>query len=431
MKHPAARSAPTHAVGSALALLLAVLLLLVPTFAFSAENPNGADDPERELDQTRNRLDEVAAELDLLRQSDVELENRLAGLDHEIAAQELAVAEHAAAAEEAAARVAELELAVDAAQADVDAQEHEFQVRAVSAYISAGGSNLEAVYDSENYNQFHERAVLVRQVAEHDQDILDGLVSAREQLAEDQAVAAEARAASDRLASSAQQALDDLGRARDEQAAVQQALDARIAEFQHEVDALAAEEEGLVQLIAARAAPPPPPAPTTVPTTAPPPSTTAPDDPTPTTTEPGETTTSLSSSTTTTATSVVTTLPGPGFRWPTPGPVTSYFGERWDRMHNGIDIGADTGTPIVAAAGGTVILAEWFGGYGNAVLIDHGDGFVTLYGHQSDIVVSLGDEVAGGDTIGLVGSTGHSTGPHLHFEVRVGGTPQDPMLYLP
>lgn len=100
-------------------------------------------------------------------------------------------------------------------------------------------------------------------------------------------------------------------------------------------------------------------------------------------------------------------------------------------MHEGIDIGADTGTPIRAAAGGTVILADWFGGYGNTVLVDHGGGYVTLYAHQSSLSVSEGDTVSAGQTVGLVGSTGHSTGPHLHFEVRVGGVAEDPELYLP
>jgi murein DD-endopeptidase MepM/ murein hydrolase activator NlpD len=119
-----------------------------------------------------------------------------------------------------------------------------------------------------------------------------------------------------------------------------------------------------------------------------------------------------------------------GFIWPTSGTLTSGFGWRWGRMHEGIDIAAPTGTPISAAASGTVIHAGWMGGYGNLVVIDHGNGLATAYGHQSSIAVASGTYVSQGQTIGYVGSTGHSTGPHLHFEVRVNGSPVDPLGYL-
>ncbi len=119
-----------------------------------------------------------------------------------------------------------------------------------------------------------------------------------------------------------------------------------------------------------------------------------------------------------------------GLIWPVLGPVTSPFGVRWGRMHEGIDIAAPVGTAIRAAAGGTVIHAGWLGGYGNLVIIDHGNGIATAYGHQSSVAVGSGQAVAQGQTIGYVGSTGHSTGPHLHFEVRVNGAPVDPLGYL-
>jgi murein DD-endopeptidase MepM/ murein hydrolase activator NlpD len=116
--------------------------------------------------------------------------------------------------------------------------------------------------------------------------------------------------------------------------------------------------------------------------------------------------------------------------WPVSAPITSPFGWRWGRMHEGIDLGAAYGTPIAAAGSGTVIYAGWLGGYGNLTVIDHGGGLATAYGHQSRIAVSVGQQVTRGETIGYVGSTGHSTGPHLHFEVRVNGQPVDPLGYL-
>jgi murein DD-endopeptidase MepM/ murein hydrolase activator NlpD len=119
-----------------------------------------------------------------------------------------------------------------------------------------------------------------------------------------------------------------------------------------------------------------------------------------------------------------------GFIWPVDGVVVSGFGMRWGRMHEGIDIAASSGTPIRAAAGGTIIHAGWLGGYGNLVVVDHGNGLATAYAHASSILVAVGQQVSQGQTVSLVGSTGHSSGPHLHFEVRVNGVAVDPLLYL-
>ena len=119
-----------------------------------------------------------------------------------------------------------------------------------------------------------------------------------------------------------------------------------------------------------------------------------------------------------------------GLIWPVSGPVVSGYGMRWGRLHEGIDITASTGTPIWAAAAGTVIYAGWLGGYGNLVVVDHGNGLATAYAHASAILVSVGQSVAQGETVSLVGSTGNSSGPHLHFEVRVNGVAVDPLLYL-
>jgi murein DD-endopeptidase MepM/ murein hydrolase activator NlpD len=121
--------------------------------------------------------------------------------------------------------------------------------------------------------------------------------------------------------------------------------------------------------------------------------------------------------------------PSSGFVWPTSGVVTSGFGPRWGRMHEGIDIAAPTGTSVRAVAAGTVIYAGVMGGYGNIVVIDHGNGLSTAYAHLSAIWAG-GGGVSQGQGIGAVGCTGSCTGPHLHFEVRVNGAAVDPMGYL-
>lgn len=129
---------------------------------------------------------------------------------------------------------------------------------------------------------------------------------------------------------------------------------------------------------------------------------------------------------------------GGRFAWPVPGSqrITSYYGYRihpvykTKKFHTGIDIGAGYGLDIVAGGDGVVTMATTNGGYGKCVIINHGSGITTLYGHCSTLLVSVGDKVTKGQTIAKVGSTGVSTGPHLHFEVRVNGSTTDPLQYL-
>jgi murein DD-endopeptidase MepM/ murein hydrolase activator NlpD len=120
----------------------------------------------------------------------------------------------------------------------------------------------------------------------------------------------------------------------------------------------------------------------------------------------------------------------PRFVWPVSGPITSPFGQRWGTLHPGIDIGVPNGTPVHAAAAGTVAWCGWMSGYGNLVMIDHGGGYATLYGHNTRVAVSCGQAVEQGAVIAYSGCTGFCTGPHVHFEVRVNGTPVDPLGYL-
>lgn len=129
---------------------------------------------------------------------------------------------------------------------------------------------------------------------------------------------------------------------------------------------------------------------------------------------------------------------GGKMKWPVPssGRITSYFGYRIHpifkskKLHTGIDIGAPTGSSVVAASDGKVIYSDWLGSYGKAVMLDHGGGIVTLYGHNSSLTVKVGQRVERGNTIAKIGSTGNSTGPHLHFEVRKNGAYVDPLPWV-
>lgn len=132
------------------------------------------------------------------------------------------------------------------------------------------------------------------------------------------------------------------------------------------------------------------------------------------------------------------TYVGGEMMWPVPGQykITSPFGNRLHpiskqyKMHTGIDISGPKGTPVVAAQTGTVVYANWFGSYGKAIIVDHGGGITTLYAHNDTINVSVGSVVKKGDNIALLGSTGYSTGPHLHFEVRINGEYVEPLTYV-
>lgn len=118
------------------------------------------------------------------------------------------------------------------------------------------------------------------------------------------------------------------------------------------------------------------------------------------------------------------------FIFPTSGTISSHFGTRWNRMHNGLDIAGSTGTPIKAADEGVVSYSGVMNGYGNIIIINHKNGYKTYYGHCSELYANEGDIVSKGDVIAAIGSTGNSTGPHLHFEIRVDDTPVNPENYV-
>jgi septal ring factor EnvC (AmiA/AmiB activator) len=400
-------TAPSRLAAVPLAFLLLAGALALPSWA--------GTDPDDERDDTRARQREVDTQLDVLHASDVELEARLEQIDAERRAQEAALEQARAQEAAAEAELAALMVDIEAAEARVDEQRVRAQDRAVAAYVHPRGEGIEVLLSTEDLNELHEKSVFIRQVADYDRQVLEAYRVAEGELVEQRARADAVRNEAIVARADADAALVSLDAQRQEQETVRQALDVRIAEFEREADALEVEEANLTAIISAReaearraaaatsttAAPPSPAPGGSSPTNPPsPPSTARP----PTTGQ---------------------------LAWPVNGVLTSTFGWRWGRMHNGIDIGASTGSTIRAAAAGQVFFAGWMGGYGNTVLIDHGGGMTTLYAHQSQINVGDGQQVGKGDTLGLVGSTGNSTGPHLHFEVRIGGVPKNPLAYLP
>jgi murein DD-endopeptidase MepM/ murein hydrolase activator NlpD len=309
-----------------------------------------------------------AAQLDALKASDDALEKAVEVLGKQVTSQ--------------GARVAAAKQAVAATELQTAVRN-----RAVDAYIRPQQAALAGLVEAKNLEDVSRRASMLKQVTNNDSETIDRLHAAREDLAIEREQASSARSVAGKRREAAKQQLDTLEVNLKDKAKADRDLKARIAEITGEAEALAAQDTSITELI-----------------------------------RQGELRRASRGDT--------GTVSGSGMRWPVSGPVTSGFGYRWGRLHAGIDIGAGTGTPIHAAKSGTVIFAGTQGGYGNCVIIDHGGGLSTLYGHMSRIGARDGEDVNGGDVIGYVGSTGHSTGPHLHFETRVGGSPQNPRRYL-
>ncbi len=366
----------------ALVVLLLVVGLVAPELAASA-------DPRSQRERARQQRADVARQIDTLRSNDQQLAAAVARLDGLIQAQQADVAAARQALAAAEAEVAETQRRLAATRQRTVELRQLLVERAVDAYIQPGGDELEQLLDSSDFGEASRRQVLLQQVSANDQDLVDQLRAAAEDLEvlEAENLAAAERARQRREA--AESRLGELQASRAAQAQARAELDRRIADFRREADALAAEEGRLTRLIAEQER-----------------------------ARRGQ---------------VVSTGPvsASGLVWPLRGVVTSEYGQRWGRLHAGIDISAPTGRPIVAAQSGRVIHSGWMGGYGNTVVIDHGGGFTTVYAHMSRVAAGNGSSVSRGAVIGYVGSTGNSTGPHLHFETRVNGNPQNPRRYLP
>ncbi|MCX7620003.1 MAG: peptidoglycan DD-metalloendopeptidase family protein [Acidimicrobiales bacterium] len=409
-----------------LAIFCSVLL-----FAASPIASAQTTDPEAERSATQKRRDEIAAQLDVLKASDIELQKETVRLANVVKLHEQRAADARAALEQIEAGLGDLKRDVLEAERLAERRRRLARERAVAAYMRPSTESFTAVLSAEDYDEAHRRTTMLAEVAKHDYEVFKGRREADQQLKARRQALDDTLKQADELRRQAEDELAQARQARDEHARVQAALEVRIAEFQQEADNLAAYEGQLTALINQRRAVAPPVSSSTS-TSSTPATTAAPGSSA--TSRPGAAVTQVPTTRTsqTPTTQTPTTRPPGGYtlRWPVSGVLTSPFGMRWGRMHQGIDIAAPSGTPIVAAAAGTVFFSGEMSGYGNVILIDHGNGLVTVYAHQSRLGVGEGVRVGAGQTIGYVGSTGHSTGPHLHFETRVNGTAVDPMRYL-
>lgn len=354
--------------------------------------PSRADELSNAVNQQQdilNRQNEAQGQLNKLTFTADKMKKQLDGLNAQIKTAQANLTQKKAAYDQAQKRVFDSEEDLQQKISELDARRQALRQRVRGIYENGQISYLEVLFDASNLADFVTRLEYLGHLVANDRQLLgdiqeqkaqiaqktEELKSARDQAATLQAQAAGAKAELDNNKAQLQVTLDQNKKA-------QQEIFEEIDKFEADSKALA---DKIRQLQASRSG-----------------------------------------------------VNGSISTWPLPGyyEISSPFGWRTHpltgqkKLHTGTDIPAPTGTPIHAAGDGVVIYAGWYGAYGNAVIIDHGKGYSTLYGHQSKIAVSTGQQVKAGQVIGNVGSTGWSTGPHLHFEVRIAGNPTDPLQYF-
>jgi septal ring factor EnvC (AmiA/AmiB activator) len=386
----------------------AVLISLVLVMLASLVGPAGAQsNEERRLEATKAKLQNIRAQIETAKTRQSKDADRLAVAERQLAEVQQAVGEAEQAVQRQQQQVAEARQELQRLQDEAAEQNKVMAERAVTLYMQGTGVPFEAILASDSPQDALARSAYVDVVTRSDRRQIEGLDASqvaidaqREYLEREEETLRRVLAEREVVLAQVREIRNDraiaLAESRNQVAQLEQ-QETHLESEARQVEAMARRASQTARQAASRSSSGPAP--------------------------------------TATAASVSEPAPsgggGSGWVWPARGPVTSEYGPRWGRMHNGLDIGAPTGAPIYAAKAGTVSYAGSMSGYGNMTMIDHGGGIVTAYAHQSAIMVSPGTRVGAGQRIGSIGCTGSCTGPHLHFEVRVNGSARNPRGYLP
>ncbi|MCI8360699.1 MAG: peptidoglycan DD-metalloendopeptidase family protein [Clostridiales bacterium] len=386
-----------HMRKSALSLLLCGVLAASTAFTAGAASQSELSKLKNEAKELENKISALEKDAEKQEELKEEFEKKISNTEKQIAL--------------CSQQIAGLDSEIDTKEEEIgqkntelEANKETFKQRIRAMYMSGGNNELQVLLGADDFADYLVKAELSRSVSEHDNQLMEEIVSAISTVEEEKA-AVEAkkqeRTSVKKELSSQRSALKaDLAAADKVIAKIDQAKDKAEDEKEQKQKAIQKVEDEIDRAAKAAKA-------------------------------------SASSGSGSGSSSIKFT--GNGFGWPCPGyyGITSGYGSRWGRLHKGIDISGSgiSGRPIVAAASGTVIVASYNnGGYGNYVMINHGnkngDNYITLYGHMTNYIVSSGQSVSKGQTIGYVGNTGRSTGPHLHFEVRVNGTAKNPSQFF-
>ena len=351
---------------------IVLLLAIAMVFTFAASTVGSESAYANTYD---DKINQKEGELEDVQQQQEQLEGELAQLKKDIYAAQVKVDNINASIAETAQEIEDTQNAIVQKEADIASQQENLDARLVVMYKNGSVGFMDVLMGSNSISEFVSNVEMIQKVYKNDMDVLARLNKEQEELNE--------------LKVSLNEKIETLN-AQKEEAKVYQAeldekkkvLEKNMGDLQTQADALIAEIKKLQD--------------------------------------------------------EQRLYEGGPFTWPCPGYqyITYTFGYRYHpvtgvwKFHTGIDISAPYGADIVAAASGKVILSQWYQGYGNCVMVDHGSGIVTLYGHAQTLCVSQGQEVSRGQLLAKVGSTGWSTGPHLHFEVRINGEYVDPLQYF-
>lgn len=355
------------------------LLLLLCSVALVAP-PVSA---ESKLSETRRKLRAMRARLAEVRQDDAALLNVIRQLGGQLSSVRVSLgrAEATLAKIEAGIRGQERRLA--RLEAERNARASVVGDRARRLYIMGAGMQAEALLASDSISDFVERSETLDRAMQYDRMLMDEIAANADASEKARALLARERSRAAAVRGTIAERAAELSEVISVKQEAEGKLSGTINAYQREVQALEREQARILALIRSR------------------------------------------------QTHSTGPISRKGFIWPIRGPITSPYGPRWGGFHTGIDINCETGDRIVAAKGGKVIAAEWGGGYGRMIIIDHGNGVSTLYAHNSVLFVTEGRTVSRGQRISACGETGNATGDHLHFEVRINGNHTNPRNFLP
>ena len=368
----------------AAALILGIVASIAPMFVSASQaeinrQQQKKNEAQEKLNSNQTKRAKTLAEMERLEKESGDIQAQINAIDKKIAETD----------KELSAQEAKLEVATKKAEEKYDLFKERFRVMCEQGDVSY----IEMLLSAKSFSDFIDKAEIVKEISEHDKGIFDEMEASRLEIEKARDEIADLKKSQEESKGNLSSQKQALQQKQQEQKTFMQQLEKDAATYQRIIDEADAAMESLRRSISG----------------------------------------SLSSS------SKGAAYVGGEFTWPTPGCtyITSHFSPRrknpvtgvWKR-HTGTDIGAGYGATIVAANSGTVTLAGWNSGYGNCVIIDHGGGKATLYAHMSSYSVSSGQYVKRGQHIGNVGSTGNSTGPHLHFEVLINGAAVDPMQFF-
>lgn len=379
--------------------ILLVILMVFLTVGQAFANMGDLKDKQSDI---QNRLDETKKELQSTKDEAREVKEEIQKLDEEVNSATLELKKVTDQLDQLNKDIDKTTEELEEAEENLATKNDEFNARIRTMYKNGNSGYLEVLLSASNISDLLSRNSVLRQIANSDQELIDFIKEQRD-IIEDKKTELEAQRASvDAVKSNIQSRKDELEVATRQKQTFMAGLQEDIDAFEKEYDELtsfAKDISSQIRNLQISQAPKP------------------------------------SGGSTGAGASVPTSGK---LAWPVPssGRITSGYGYRIHpilktrKMHTGVDIAAPSGTPIVSADSGTVISAGWLGGYGLTIMVDHGGGIVTLYAHNSAVTASVGQQVSRGQSIALMGSTGNSTGPHLHFEVRVNGDYVDPLPWI-